>query len=160
MKIKFRRRLMLLPVILAVTALAACSTAILSKTNPTETHAPSINILIPRDDPSAVGISGSGNCPVMVEVSNFKLVDKPGEPNVAGEGHIHYFLDVDPPTEPGKPAVTAAGTYGDTADTVYWWTDIGKGPHTFSVELVNNDHTPLNPPVIAQARITAGIWDG
>ena len=157
MKVKFvnsilRKKLLLLPVILSIIAVTACTSK--------EASAPSLKILIPRDSPTARGISGAGNCPVLVEVTNFQLVDKPGKPNVAGEGHIHYFLDVDPPTDPGKAAVTAAGTYAATTDTVYWWPDIGKGPHTFWVQLVNNDHTPLNPPVITKSSVTAGLWDG
>ncbi|HEX7475420.1 MAG TPA: cupredoxin domain-containing protein [Dehalococcoidales bacterium] len=74
-------------------------------------------------------------------------MNKLGQPNTAGEGHIHYFMDVDPPTTPGQPAVTTPGTYVATADASYTWANVGGGQHKFSVELVNNDHTPLNPPV-------------
>jgi plastocyanin len=86
-------------------------------------------------------------------VKNFDLTDKLGQPNAAGEGHIHYFMDVDPATTPGQPAVTAPGTYAATADTSYTWNNVGGGQHKFSAELVNNNHTPLNPPVIASQTI-------
>jgi len=84
-----------------------------------------------------------------VAVSNFNLVDKLGQPNVAGEGHIHYFMDVTAPTTPGQPAVTTPGTYVATTATSYTWKNVGGGPHTFAAELVNNNHTPLVPPVVA-----------
>jgi plastocyanin len=82
-----------------------------------------------------------------VNVTNFEVVDALGAPNVAGQGHLHYFMDVEPPTEPGMPAVTQPGTYVPTANTTYTWQNVSPGMHNFSVELVNNNHTPLQPPV-------------
>jgi hypothetical protein len=88
-----------------------------------------------------------------VEVLNLKLVDKLGQPNIAGEGHIHYFLDELPPTTPGKPATTAPGTFVATTDTSHTWKNLSPGSHTLSVELVNNDHTPLASPVVATINV-------
>jgi photosystem II stability/assembly factor-like uncharacterized protein len=95
-----------------------------------------------------------GDVKLSVEVSDFKLVDKLGQPNVPGEGHIHYFMDVNPPIVPGQPATTAPGTYFATTDTSHIWNNVGGGKHNFSVELVNNNHTPLNPPVVAELEVT------
>lgn len=96
----------------------------------------------------------AGAVKISVQALNFKLVDKLGKANVAGEGYIHYFMDADAPTAPDKPAVTAAGTYAATAETSYTWANVVPGTHTFSAELVNNDHTPLVPPVIIKATVT------
>jgi len=85
-----------------------------------------------------------------VRVSNFNLVDKIGQANIPGEGHIIYYADVQPPTTPGQPALTAPGTYEVSANTSYLWTNLFTGVHTLGVQLVNNDNTPLSPPVIAQ----------
>jgi len=143
----------------AVLVLAACSST-LPETKATDTTGPAIKILVPRDDPEAVGITGEGYCPVLVEVTNFNLTEKLGEANVPGEGHIHYYHDTELLTEACKPSETAAETYADSSETTYFWPQIGAGPHTFTVELVNNDHTPLNPPVIAMARAGAALyWD-
>ena len=71
-----------------------------------------------------------------------------------GEGHIIYYLDVDAPTAPGSPALTAPGTYVISAATSYQWADVPDAVHTLSVELVNNDNTPLNPPVTAKVSIS------
>jgi plastocyanin len=91
---------------------------------------------------------------ITVQVQNFNLVDKLGQSNVAGEGHLHYFYDVTAPTTPNQPATTTPGTYVATTDTTHTWTNIPNGMHTFSVELVNNDHTPLNPPVVQSVMVT------
>lgn len=94
-----------------------------------------------------------GDFTISVEVSNFNIVDKQGQAAVNGEGHLHYFMDVTAPAAQGKPAVTAAGTWVTTAALSYTWHNVGGGSHTFSVELVNNDHTPLNPPVVASETV-------
>ena len=113
--------------------------------------APSIKFVNPLDG----GSVAAGDVMVTAEATNFKLVDQLGKANAAGQGHIHYFLDADAPTTQGKPAVTAAGTYDATASTTYVWKNVSAGTHTLSVELVNNDHTPLNPPVVQKITITA-----
>jgi hypothetical protein len=113
-------------------------------TTPTTALAPTMHITSPGNGNKF----GIGQVTVTVEVSNFNLVDQLGRANAAGQGHLHYFMDVDAPATIGKPAVTAAGTYAATPAISYTWTNVGGGSHRFSVELVNNDHTPLNPPVI------------
>lgn len=85
---------------------------------------------------------------IAVTVFAFDVVDKLGEKAKAGQGHIHYYMDVDEiPTDPGKPAVTDdKRTYHAEATTFHVW-DVNPGKHTFAIQLVNNDHTPLEPPV-------------
>lgn len=103
----------------------------------------------------AQGASVQGpNVTISVAVSGFNIVNALGGTNVAGEGHIHYFKDVLPPTTPGVPAVTAVGTYVATINTTWTWTTVPVGTHMFSVELVNNDHTPLVPYVVAFVNVT------
>ena len=90
-----------------------------------------------------------------IQATNFNIVDKQGQANVAREGHVHYFLDVDAPTTPGKPAIPPSGVWAHVATTSYTFTNVAPGTHTISVELVNNDHTPLEPPVVK--RITVNV---
>jgi len=111
---------------------------------------PTVIITVPKSGANL----GVGSVTVTVKVSNFNIANKLSQANVAGEGHINYFMDVDPPITPGQPAVTAPGTYVATTDTSYTWPNVPAGNHTFSVELVNNDHTPLTPPVIASVTVT------
>jgi outer membrane protein assembly factor BamB len=112
--------------------------------------APSIKFVNPSDG-NAIA---AGDITVTAEATNFKLVDQLGKSNAAGQGHIHCFLDTDAPTVQGQPAVTAADTYAATAATTYTWKNVPAGTHTLSLELVNNDHTPLNPPVVQKITVT------
>ncbi len=112
----------------------------------TPSGVPSISILQP---PTGTYVVGADSINVVVQVSGFNLVDKIGQANVPGEGHLIYYLDVQPPTVPGQPALTAPGTYAVSAATSYLWTGLVEGVYTFSVQLVANDNTPLVQPVVA-----------
>ena len=103
--------------------------------------------------PAAGSIVPAGIVTVSVAVTNLTLVP-PALANVPGQGHLHYYLDVAIPTTPGVPAVTAVGTYQATPGTTATWAGVLPGLHTFGVQLVNNDHTPLVPPVTATATVT------
>jgi hypothetical protein len=50
--------------------------------------------------------------------------------------------------------VTTEGTYHADATTEHTWEDVAPGTHTFAVQLVNNDHTPLVPPVVEEITVT------
>ena len=99
----------------------------------------------------------AGDLAITAEVNNFNLVDKQGQPNVAGEGHLHFYLDVDAPTTQGQPAIPAGGTWAHVSGANYTFKNVAAGVHTISIELVNNDHTPLNPPVVQKITITTDI---
>jgi len=111
-------------------------------------ESPNLQILSPETNVFAIG-----DFTINVGVTNFNIVDKQGQAAVKGEGHVHYFMDVTAPTDSGKPAVTAAGTWVTSTALSYTWHNVGGGSHTFSVELVNNDHTPLNPPVVSMETV-------
>lgn len=87
---------------------------------------------------------------VVVDVANFNLVERIGQANAAGEGHIVYYLDVDPPTRSGASALTAPGTYYATSATAMIWSNLSLGPHKIAAQLVNNDNTPLSTPAVYQ----------
>jgi plastocyanin len=141
-------------VLLSLAVLSACGSKTPTPTpTSTPTSSPTTKATIMIMSPTSGVIPQIGDVTVTVKVLDFNLVEKLGKPNVAGEGHIHYFVDVDAPTTPGQPAVTDAGTYAATTATSYTWHNIGGGPHKFSVELVNNDHTPLSPPIVASVSV-------
>ena len=55
-------------------------------------------------------------------------------------------MDVMPPDTPGKPAIPPAGSvWAPSASASHTFTDVPVGIHHFYVQLVNNDHTPLQP---------------
>jgi len=97
----------------------------------------------------------AGDVTVIVLVRNFSVVNRIGEKNRPGEGHLVYFKDVTPPTTPGTMAITRPGTYQISSQTRCTWYNVSPGTHTFAVELVNNDNTPLVPAVIDAVDVTA-----
>jgi uncharacterized protein DUF4399 len=140
-------------------ALAACGTGeepAVQEPSPDTgaSEAAAVSITQPAADASVA----AGDVEVAVAAENFEIVNKLGQPPVAGEGHIHYYFDVDEiPTTPGKPAVTDdESTYHAAATTTYSWPDVPEGEHTFGVQLVNNNHTPLEPPVTAEVTVMVG----
>ena len=64
--------------------------------------------------------------------------------NRKGEGHLIYYRDEDPPVVPREPAVTDTSVV--SSDLKYLWKDVREGKHVLSVQLVNNDDTPLDVP--------------
>jgi hypothetical protein len=112
----------------------------------------SVRVDFPTDDALP-----ARNIIITVNVSNFDIVPKMGETYVPGEGHLHYYLDVEPPTTPGEPAVSEEGTYVAGTETTYVWENVSPGSHTLSVQLVNNDHTSLEPPVTDAIKVTVNV---
>jgi hypothetical protein len=103
----------------------------------------------------------AGNVTVSVDVKKFNVVDKIGQAAEDGEGHVHFYIDVgEIPTVAGEPATTEEGTYHAQATKEFTWEDVEPGAHTFAVQLVNNDHTPLSPPVIAQVTVEVEAGGG
>jgi hypothetical protein len=94
-----------------------------------------------------------GDLTVHVQVSHFELVDKLGEKPVKGQGHIHYFLDTTPPTTQGEPAIPKGGTFAPSTELSHTFSDVGPGRHVLAVELVQNNHTPLNPAVVESVTV-------
>ncbi|MFA5348346.1 MAG: hypothetical protein WC294_09420 [Methanoregula sp.] len=97
----------------------------------------------------------AGAVTVTVIVRNFSVVDRIGEQNKQGEGHIVYFKDVPPQTITGLSVAAQPGTFQISALTSCTWYNVSPDTHTFVVELVNNDNTPLSPPVIDAVDVTA-----
>ena len=132
------RSLIALILVSALLALGACT---YGATYPTTAAAPSVSITSPINGASLP----AGDIAVTVSVSNFAVVDKQGQANMAGQGHVHFYLDVAAPTTPNKPAVPTSGTWAHVSGLTYTFTNVAAGTHTISVQLVNNDHTPVIP---------------
>jgi hypothetical protein len=132
--------------------IALCATFAGCTSNPTQTAAPSptptagtgpgLTITSPADG----AVLPAGNITVSVQVSNFKLVEEYGK-YIPGEGRLYYYLDLPAKAVPGAPA-TRPGFFVPTTDTSYTWPNVPPGTHTFTVELVTTDHTPLPHPVM------------
>lgn len=114
-----------------------------------ERGSPSIFIIFPPFDGGIL----AGNVTILVEVTNFTLTP-PGGKNRPGTGHLIYYRDVVPPVMNGIPAFTPQGTFGVTSETTFEWNGIIPGTHTFAVELVNADNTPIDPPRVDAIDVT------
>jgi hypothetical protein len=97
----------------------------------------------------------AGKLTVGVKVAGIQLVNKIGQPAVPGEGHLIYYAGVDfIPTQPGRPATTAPQTYAPSDQPSSSWPSLAPGRYLVGVQIVNNDDTPLVPPVVVKATIT------
>jgi len=142
-----KRFLKVMPLIilgLLLPALVSC------RPEPVAPEEPRILIL----EPSADSTVTFPNIIVKTYVDYFSLVDKTGQANMPFTGHIIFYLDVTPPLKKGESALTSNGTYFVTSNTVHIWNNLPAGAHTFWVQLVNNDNTPLEPAAAVYAPVT------
>ncbi|MCZ7571463.1 MAG: DUF4399 domain-containing protein [Ardenticatenaceae bacterium] len=89
---------------------------------------------------------------VNFETSGIKLVPstvplaeagKRPEANRPGEGHVHFMFDLQPLVVWEHPEP-------------YTFSNVPPGEHQLTVELVNNDHSPLSPPVVQVVQFRTG----
>ncbi|MDD1651622.1 MAG: DUF4399 domain-containing protein [Methanomicrobiales archaeon] len=115
---------------------------------------PAVTFLSPQDGATIE----AGAVPVTLQVDNFRIVNPDHQENIAGEGHLHYYVDIGTvPFVPGDPAIPASTTiaWGEAADTAFTLPDLPPGIHTLSVQLVNNDHTPVIPLAFQSVMVIA-----
>jgi hypothetical protein len=117
---------------------------------PVAPEEPNVVLLSPNNGE----VLNSGDVEVRIYLQNFVIVADTGQANQAGKGHVIYYLDATAPLKLGTPATTAPGTFAVSTETSYTWSDVSPGQHTFTVELVNNDNTPLDQPVAVRANCT------
>lgn len=103
----------------------------------------------------AAGVA-AGDVTIAVDVANFGLADAEGNQNSSGRGHIVYYLDTVFPTYYDHSALSPAGTFAVASATSYTWQGITPGPHTFAVQLVKDNITPLPAPVTDTITIEVG----
>lgn len=138
-----RNLVLLVPVVLLL-LLAAC--------HPEPVMPQDARVLI--ISPSADSTQSASAVSIRIYVERLSLVDESGPPNIPGEGHLVYYLDVTPPLEAGKSALTGEGTCAVSTATTYKWDNLKPGRHIFWVQLVNNDNTPLTPPQAVRVYVT------
>ena len=102
-----------------------------------------------------VGLA-AGDVTISANVSNFELIDQEGEHNNPGQGHIIYYMDVPVPQYYEHTAISKPGTYALASNTSYTWKGVTPGEHTFSVQLVNNNDSPLPAPAINSKTVNVG----
>ncbi len=109
---------------------------------------PSLTVLEPQNGAQVDGDTVT----IRFEVSGVTLVPssvplaeagRHPEVNRPGEGHLHFMLDL-------QPLVL----HFDPSPQVF--SNLPPGDHDLAVELVQNDHSPLSPPVLQQIRFHSG----
>ena len=126
----------------AAPALALATTALLtaSVVFGQAPQAPTLKIITPGEDQTIYG----AKIPVLLAVENLTLTDyQTTKTAVAGQGHVHLWLDEASPTRESAVKLTT---------DEFTFSDVPYGDHTLSTELVNNDHTSLRPPVVATVK--------
>ncbi|GEM_PF-3269912 len=78
---------------------------------------------------------------VVIAPVNFTITPPGGEP-VRGEAHFHIFLD--------------DRSYVIVANNSYTFENVAEGDHTLKVEVHNNDHSSLSPPLVRILYFTTG----
>jgi hypothetical protein len=102
--------------------------------------APTIKLIAPTS-----GQAISGPLDVRVQISGLKLDGtKIGTPAQAGVGHWHVYVD-------GKYAGLSVSDVVTIPNDAL--PEIAAGQHEIKVQLHNNDHTPIQPDVIATATV-------
>lgn len=100
--------------------------------------APELDVLSPKEGSTIHPDSKIGAVVVtQFEVKNFKIMDFTKATAVQpGEGHIHIWLD-------NQPFNTI-----HTASNVWVFGGVKPGKHAITLQLVNNNHTPVEPKII------------
>jgi hypothetical protein len=102
-----------------------------------EAAAPSVSMTIdPATSPPG------GTVTATVTVTNFDLVEPTGQPNQAGQGHYHIYLD-----DASGGNYLVAGQTPTVALHIPATASVGA--HTLRVSISDNDHQPLIPAVQA-----------
>lgn len=127
-------------IISASAAILASASLIYAQTGNSNPALPALKIITPGESQTVYG----NKMPVLLSVENFQIVDYEKNPApLAGQGHIHLWLDDENPTAQSATKIT---------DDNFTFTDVTYGSHTLKAELVGNNHASLNPPQVATAK--------
>ena len=108
------------------------------------TAGPPITVSVTADKTHAV--QPNDEIRIEVTVDGFVLDgSKVGAAAEPGTGHYHVYLG----GADGEPLLVSA----ESSDVVKVPADVTDGTHTLRIQLRNHDHSPLDPPVEATARL-------
>jgi hypothetical protein len=132
-----------------VRMLAVMVMLVLSVASPAAAQGPTLVVSAPKND----AVIDGNTITVTFTASNIKIVPtsvaveeagKRPEVNRAGEGHLHFVLDL-------QPLVV-----WEKVDP-YTFTNVPAGDHQLMVEIVQNDHSSFSPPVVQHIRFRSGM---
>lgn len=118
------------------TAIAAFLLVAVSTVSAQAPQAPKLDVLTPQESQTIYG----DKVPILFDVQGFTLTEIQAKPiPVAGQGHIHLWLDDQNPT---------AESAAKVAKDEFTFSDVAYGEHTLKAELVSNNHKSLTPPQV------------
>ncbi|APV44425.1 hypothetical protein Dform_01090 [Dehalogenimonas formicexedens] len=126
-------------ILIGVLFLAAVPLCSCQPTEPLYPIQPQVLLL----SPAYGSVLASGDITIKAYVESVDLVDKVGQENVPGEGHLIYYLDVMPPVVTSAAAIPGSGQYATSSQLSYIWLNVQPGEHILAVQVVNNDNTPM-----------------
>jgi hypothetical protein len=126
---------------------------------PVPGSSPVVQITQPSDQAVVNGVLN-----IMVTFSNFAMVDANGAENADGQGHMTFcILDADPVNQsqeetplPPPFVITGGGSCAFTSGSFVLQDNLPAGNYQLKAELVNNDGTELDTPVIDTIFVTVG----
>lgn len=119
----------------AAISLFTITPAFAQVTNP-PAGGPKLSVITPQEGQTIYG----DRVPILFSPEGIELKDYTAYPTITpGQGHIHVWLDDAAPTKETAKMVTEDNTT---------YSDVPPGNHTLKAELVNNNHSSFNPPVI------------
>ena len=139
-------RLALFLIVMALLALAVSC----RETVPLAPEEPKVVLTSPGNNSTL----SAGDIVVRIYLQNFEMNSNFGLPNTPNRGHVIYYMDTTAPLAQGTAATAAPGSFAVSVETEYTWNNVAAGEHVFSVQLVNNDNTPLLPPVAVRVNVT------
>ncbi len=114
---------------------------------PVSAQSPTLRVTSPPSD----AVINQADATIEFQVAGFAVVPttvplaeagKRPDVNRPGEGHLHFMLDLQPVIVWERNAP-------------YTLQNVSAGEHQLMVELVNNDHSSLSPPVVQHIRFRA-----
>ena len=120
---------------------------------PGTTGVPAITSAAPIEAPAVVSVplGGTSDVEVTIATRNFLFAEDNEATPVKNQGRVIYYMDIIPPTGLEGQEFRDKSTSGMIAESSFTWTDVSPGRYFFSVQLVNNDGTPLAPSEIVSA---------
>lgn len=156
MKLRFYSFLSLIGLLIALVSLG-CASKVVVPFTPVPGSSPVVQIVQPADSATV-----NGNLVVTVNFSNFAIVDVNGAKNVTGQGHLDFcILNAAPNTDttqsgPTPPTfvIAGGGSCAIITSSYVLENNLTPGDYELRAELVQNDNSSLNPPVVDSIFIT------
>jgi hypothetical protein len=108
----------------------------------------------------AVGVPGTpqealqGNAQVTLDQQTSNFLMQLAQGSMQGNGNIILYWDTAAPTTPGQSAIPTSGSYTIINNNMMMWQSMVAGEHVITIQMVDANNMPLNPPVVQSYKLT------